>query len=301
MASIGSEGMLGMEALQSCLPHQLDLWTGQLWADGQSTLQLHQQRQAARASAHLKGSLVMPPESEIKPKLHITESYGVLVGRTLVDASDSLSSVLFVNPDSDVVVLPSFSCVGDLVPVSAVSWLVLQWLLPGASRTLPEHLEDIVTGSHPPLHTGYDPGYPTSICSCVSCSGEPVTGCTMAVQHDIETSDARPIRCGPRWLAPASLRTEQTCIKEMLEGGQIEPSDSPWASPVELVTKKDGSTRFCVDYRWLNSLTVKDVYPLSRIDDSLRLLGKQQWIYTMDLACGYRGPCRLKLKAKRHL
>ena len=48
--------------------------------------------------------------------------------------------------------------------------------------------------------------------------------------------------------------------------------------------KKDGFTRFFVDYRWLNSLTVKDAYPLPRIDDSLRLLGNQQWFSTMDLS-----------------
>ena len=89
------------------------------------------------------------------------------------------------------------------------------------------------------------------------------------------------------WTPPAGLLTEQTCAKEMLSGGQIEPSDSPWASPVVLVTKKDGSTHFCVDYRWLNSLTVKDAYPLPHIDDSLRLLGNQQWFSTMDLASGY--------------
>ena len=65
VASICSEGLLGTEALQSCLPHQLDLRTGQLWADGQSTLQLHQQCQAVRASAHIKGSLVVLPDSEI--------------------------------------------------------------------------------------------------------------------------------------------------------------------------------------------------------------------------------------------
>ena len=59
----------------------------------------------------------------------------------------------------------------------------------------------------------------------------PVTGRTTTVQHAIETNDARPVRCGPRRLAPAGLRTEQTCNKEMLEGGQIEPSDNPWASP----------------------------------------------------------------------
>ena len=76
-------------------------------------------------------------------------------------------------------------------------------------------------------------------------------------------------------------------MKEMLSGGQIEPSDSPWASPVVLVTKKDGLTRFCVDYRRLNSLTRKDAYSLPRIDDSLRLLGNQQWFSTMDLASRY--------------
>ena len=62
---IGSEGLLGTETLQSCLPHQLDLRTGQLWVDGQSTLQLHQHRQAAQASAHLTNSLVLLPDSEI--------------------------------------------------------------------------------------------------------------------------------------------------------------------------------------------------------------------------------------------
>ena len=117
--------------------------------------------------------------------------------------------------------------------------------------------------------------------------GEPVTGRTKSAQHEIITKDARPIRCGPRRLAPAGLRTEQECVKDMLSGGQIEPSDSPWASPVVLVTNKDGSTRFCVYYRRLNYLTTKDAYPLPRIDDSLRLLGNQQWFSTMDLASGY--------------
>ena len=61
------------------------------------------------------------PCSLVKPCMDLTEDYGVLVGCTLVDASSWSASVLMVNPSADVIVLPSFSCVGNLVPVSAVS------------------------------------------------------------------------------------------------------------------------------------------------------------------------------------
>ena len=65
VANIGSDGLLGTEALQSYLPHQLDLRTGQLWADGWSTLQLHQQQLAPELDGFLTTSVVIPPDSEI--------------------------------------------------------------------------------------------------------------------------------------------------------------------------------------------------------------------------------------------
>ena len=114
-----------------------------------------------------------------------------------------------------------------------------------------------------------------------------MTGRTQAVRHEIETHGGRPVQCGPRRIAPAGLRKEQEYVRDMLVGGQIEPSDSPWASPVVFVTKKDGSTRFCADYHRLTVTTVKDTYPLPRNDNSLWLLGSQQWFSTMDLASGY--------------
>ena len=248
VASIGTDGLLGTEALQSCLPHQLDLRTGQLWADGRSTLQLHQQKSTPLVSGSLITAVVLPPDSEvvaefsitggqlgtcalIDPNWDLTEEFGVLVGHTLVDATTPSASVLIINPNAEEVVLPCGSFIGDLVPVLSVSVARSTEYLPETMATeLPEYLEDIVRGSHASLG---DSGR-QSLCDLLHkyehvfpAPGEPVTGRSKSVQHEIEINNARPVRCGPRRLAPAGLRREQDCVREMLSGGQIEPSDSP--------------------------------------------------------------------------
>ena len=173
--------------------------------------------------------------------------------------------------------LPGLTLIGKLVPVAAISVAMEDTGLPNdGPAALPEYLEEIVGGSHPSL---VDAGR--------QLLRELIFRYRHVFQHDIITTDAWPVRCSPRRLAPAGLKKEQTCVQEMLNEGPIEPSDSPWASPVGLVTKKDGTTRFCVDYRRFNALTTKDDYALPRIDDSLCLLGNQQWFSTMDLVSGY--------------
>ena len=73
----------------------------------------------------------------------------------------------------------------------------------------------------------------------------------------------------------------------MLRQGVIAPSSSPWASPVVLAQKKNGSLQFCVDYRRLNAVTRKDAYALPRIDDTSDTLSGSKWFCTLDLASGY--------------
>ena len=73
----------------------------------------------------------------------------------------------------------------------------------------------------------------------------------------------------------------------MLSRGVIEHSNGPWSSPIVLVKKKDGSTRFCADFRKVNDVTRKDAQPLPRIDDTLDTMGDACYFSTLDLASGY--------------
>ena len=112
-------------------------------------------------------------------------------------------------------------------------------------------------------------------------------GETGMVKLEIDTGDACPKRQAPR-RAPFALRQEIARQLSKMQGlGVIRPSSSDWASPNVLVKKKDGSLKFCVDYRELNSITKSDLFPLPRIDDLLDQLGQSKFFSTLDLASGY--------------
>ena len=118
-------------------------------------------------------------------------------------------------------------------------------------------------------------------------SGTHDFGRTNKITHKINTGDTIPIRQPPRRL-PGNRREEVgSMIQTMIGQDVIQPSCSPWAAPIVLVKKKDGSTRFCVDYRRLNDVTKKDAYPSPRIDDTLDALAGAKMFSTLDLASGY--------------
>nr|GEY78029.1 reverse transcriptase domain-containing protein [Tanacetum cinerariifolium] len=76
-------------------------------------------------------------------------------------------------------------------------------------------------------------------------------------------------------------------LKELQDKGFIRPSSSPWGAPILFVKKKDGSFCMCIDYRELNKLTIKNRYPLPRIDDLLDQLQGSQYFSKIDLRSGY--------------
>ena len=107
------------------------------------------------------------------------------------------------------------------------------------------------------------------------------------VKHSIVTGDNPPIKQPSRRVPPTKREHVRQLVLDMLKKDVVQPSSSPWASPIVVVQKKDGSCRFCMDYRKINTITRKDADPLPRIDDTIEALSGSQWFSTLDLLWGY--------------
>ena len=108
-----------------------------------------------------------------------------------------------------------------------------------------------------------------------------------ALVHYVKTGKAFPIKQGMRRTPLGFEGEEKKTIDSMLDAGVIEPSRSEWASPPVLVRKKDGSWRYCIDYRSVNNVTVKDAYPLPLIEECINSLAGKKWFCTLDMNSGY--------------
>ncbi|GKC14890.1 hypothetical protein Tco_1011672 [Tanacetum coccineum] len=109
----------------------------------------------------------------------------------------------------------------------------------------------------------------------------PIDGKTLIIRG------AAPVARAPYRLAPSKMHELSNQLQELADRGFIQPSTSPWGAPVLFVKKKDGSFRMCIDYRELNKLTVKNHYPLLRIDDLLDQLQGSSVYSKINLRSGY--------------
>ena len=112
-------------------------------------------------------------------------------------------------------------------------------------------------------------------------------GCIKNCTHSIDVGNSPPIKQSPRRIPPHRLEEVEKLVEDMEANNVIEPSNSPWASPIVLVKKKDGSTRFCIDYRKLNSVTRRDSHPMPRIAELVGALEGSTWFSSLDLQSGY--------------
>jgi hypothetical protein len=106
---------------------------------------------------------------------------------------------------------------------------------------------------------------------------------------------AGPVAKSPYRMSSDELDELKKQLKKLLEQGFVQPSASPWGSPVLFVEKKDGTKRMCIDYRTLNSMTIKNKYPLPRIEDLLDRLKKAKFFSKIDLRSGYH---QMKIREK---
>lgn len=117
--------------------------------------------------------------------------------------------------------------------------------------------------------------------------GDTDVGTTDRVKHRIDLEDTTPFKQRYRRIPPSVIEEVRTHLQELLASGVIRPSHSPFSSNVVLVRKHDGALRLCVDYRQLNSRTIKDNYALPRIDDILDSLSGNKYFTVLDMKSGY--------------
>ena len=119
-----------------------------------------------------------------------------------------------------------------------------------------------------------------------SCSDTDV-GHSTRVRHQINVTNEIPFKERHRYIPPGMYSQVREHLQQVLDSGVIRPSHSPWSSNVVLVKKKDGSLRLCIDFRQLNSRTVKDSYALPRIEELLDALAGSKYFSVLDMKSGY--------------
>ena len=314
MESLTSEGILGLDFLEKyeCI---IDAANGVLTL-GDSGLHIQLQKATRSKSTEpalpvhvcLDDTIVIPPRSEVLTfattsadvrgtwlvdEQTTKNNVAVRVARAIVHPQDSKVPVCLLNPRDVPVTMYKGMTIGEIeelrsndVPVDNVQKANTVTKLDPKKRQMLLSLAETI-GAHVSKEEQVQFSNLLLEYGDIFASSSTDLGRTGALKHCIKTGDSNPISQPVRRLPPHRKEQVNKLLHEMQENDIIHPSSSPWASPIVLVQKKDGSVRFCIDYRKLNAVTTKDAYPLPRIDDTLDTLCGSKWFSTLDLLSGY--------------
>ena len=261
----------------------------------------------------------------IEPTAHFRETYPLQMAPSLTNINNACTSkVRLLNPFPTAVSIKQDAVVGQAEPIDGLPKLVvkqenaneadnytrirrLQFCKQGSSQAdhkvedkvryvkesegvdVPEHLRDLYQRAT----RGLDAAGKQKVADLLSrfqdtfSKGEWDIGLTDLTEHEIPTGDAKPVKQPPRRVPLAHAADEKKAIDDLKAKGVIRESVSPWASPIVLVSKKDGGVRPCVDYRKVNELVKPEAFPLPRVQDCLDAVAGSNLFSTFDLTSGY--------------
>ena len=284
--------------------YMLHTETGQIscWLGGNSSMTCRVIAEETRylpANSSAWISVKIPSQEHMETKTAFVEpiesqSAYLLPGVIKTGVSEESRNLNVVNGSEDCVTIYPNTTLGNCIsvrddPIQIMSCNTQTLLEQPSCGELPEYLNDLFTRSSVHLDENEQNQLKSLLIKyqSVFAKSSDDLGFSDRVEHHIDTMGAEPIKEHVQRLPLAKREIEREEVRKMLQKGVIEPSISPWSSNIVLVTKKDGSTRFCVDYRKLNAVTKKDSYPLPDIRQCLDALADSAWFSCMDINAGY--------------
>ena len=222
----------------------------------------------------------------VEPREQVLKEQKTLIARSLTYGK-AKAPVRIMNISAEPQIINRGTNIAVLNPVAEVK--KVNKTESNVSVSIPSHLLDLYDRTVKGMTVDQQKDVAQLLCKYASVFSESDSdiGRTGIIKHKIPTGTTQPIKQRPRRV-PVHMNEEvDHQIDNMLQEKIIQPSKSPWASAIVMVKKKDGSSRFCVDYRKLNDATIKDAYPLPRIDESLDQLAGSTWFSCLDLNSGY--------------
>ena len=299
IAKLSNHILLGLDFLEKKQCH-IDFKNCKLSLQGSWIQCCNADREPLQVSVQVKQLTTIPAESELMVNARLNRAWangpgcveathtipGMLVATSLHEPQGQDVHIRILNTTKQPIVLRSGKAVAKCTTVEVQE--ALESSLGG--KHLPPHLEEQMPVWGQNLSVEDIPKVKALLCrhQAVFSADKYDVGRTHSTRHIIPVLEGtRPIKQRPYRHGPIQEEEIEKQVKELKEHDLIREGRGAWSSPVVLVKKKDGSWRFCVDYRRLNEVTSKDAYPLPRIDDSLDALGGSQLFSTLDLTSGY--------------